>query len=42
MAENTNMYPNSQALLLKFAMNLFYKFCTLSVHAVGIHFVAIN
>lgn len=31
-SEKTNMSPNSQALLYKFAMNLLYKFRTFSVH----------
>ena len=42
MLEKTNMSPNSQALLYKFAMNLLNKFCTLSVHEIGIHSVVIN
>lgn len=41
MSEKTNVSPNSQALY-KFAMNLLHKFCTLSVHEIGIHSVVIN
>ena len=34
MAEKTNMSPNSQASLLRFAVNLLYKFHTSSEHLV--------